>query len=129
MSYYVELSYDLRKHKSSEFKKQIIELGEKYQCYRVYEDFEISGVERTVKRNHCVITFVFNEDDIKCIEKFLRKIKKISKIYVECIYTDLYILYASKKYQRMFPNFKKEQIKIHSHETILLAQIKKTNLN
>jgi len=96
---------------------------------RVYEDFEISGVERTVKRNHCVITFVFNEDDIKCIEKFLRKIKKISKIYVECIYTELYILYASKKYQRMFPNFKKEQIKIHSHETILLAQIKKTNLN
>ena len=64
-------------------------------------------MERTVKRNHCVITFVFNEDDIKYIEKFLRKIKKISKIYVECIYTDLYILYASKNYQRMFPNFKK----------------------
>ena len=30
MSYYVELSYDLRKHKSSDFKKKIYELGEKY---------------------------------------------------------------------------------------------------
>jgi len=124
MCYYIEISYDLRKHNYSDFKKKLYDLGEKYKAYRMYEDFEINGIERNVKRNHCILTFIFNEDDIKYIEKFLRNVQKLCKIYVECIYTDLYILYASKNYQRMCPNFKKEQIKIHNHEIIILSHLK-----
>jgi len=125
MSYYVEISYDIRKHNCSDFKNKIADISITHNSYRAYEDYEISGLHRTIKRNHCVMTFVFHEEDIIQIEKFLRKMKKISKLYVECIYTDYHIIFASKNYQRMFPNFNKEQLKVEHHEEGLLENIKK----
>lgn len=125
MSYYVEISFDIRKHKCTDIKDKLFNISKIHDSYRSYDDYEISGFQRTVKRNHCIMTFAFHEEDIIQVEKFLRKMKKISKVYVECIYTDYHVIFASKGYQRMFPNFNKDQIKVASHEERLLENVKK----
>jgi len=52
-----------------------------------------------VDRNHCVITLTFSESN-DCIE-FIKLIKPIKKLYIECIYTNtprLKIIYVSTYY-------------------------------
>jgi hypothetical protein len=127
MTYYIEISYDTRKHNCSELNKLLVNISQQHNCFRSYDDYEINGYDRVVKRNHCINTFLFEEIDMLQIYKFIRKINKLSKVYIESVYTDLYILFASKKYQKMFPNFNKDQIKINTHEENLVSLLKKNH--
>ena len=59
-------------------------------------------VNRTMKRNHYVLTFFF-ETSQELVAKFIKFIKSENNIYIESIYDDNNheLLYASSKYLNM----------------------------
>ena len=99
MGYTIEISFDIRKHRSfSRFTDRIISLAEAKNCCSYYTLHEMEG-GLAVDRNHCVITLTFSESN-DCIE-FIKLIKPIKKLYIECIYTStprFKIIYVSSYY-------------------------------
>ena len=67
-------------------------------CCSYYTLHEMEG-GLAIDRNHCVITLTFYESN-DCIE-FIKLIKPIKKLYIECIYTNtprFKIIYVSSYY-------------------------------
>lgn len=99
MGYTIEISFDIRKHKSfSRFKEQIILLAEAKNCNSYYILHEMEG-GTSLDRSHCVISITFCES-VNCIE-FIKFIKPIKKLYIECIYSNnsrFKIIYVSSYY-------------------------------
>jgi hypothetical protein len=102
MGYNIEVSFNTLKHNIFETRDLIISIALENGCNYYYSDFEFENNLR-YNRNHCVITFSFQNyegSDIDYIVKFLKIIKNIKGIYVESIYADdtNNILFASKFY-------------------------------
>lgn len=103
MAYQIEISFNLKKRGNlTETKNLIINNAKKYQSNRYYENFEMACMNRTMKRNHYVLTFFF-ETSQELVAKFIKFIKSESNIYIESIYNDDIneLLYASNKYLNM----------------------------
>ena len=111
MNYTIDVSFDLSKLCFTETKSALINLSQKYKSYRYYSDFEMSGFNRVITRNHCVITFIFEEFFIDKFILFIKEIKKIRKVYIECVYNDYNIIYASKKYLKMLSKYEYDKYK------------------
>ena len=103
MAYQVEISFSLKKRANlTETKNLIINKANKFESNRYYENFEMACVNRTMKRNHYVLTFFF-ETSQELVAKFIKFIKSENNIYIESIYDDNNhdLLYASSKYLNM----------------------------
>ena len=104
MAYIIELSFDLRKKSNLTETKTIFENNAlKHGCERFYHNYEISGIRRTIKREHYVMTFIFEENEIE-VAKFLKFVKKEKNINIESVvYEDTIVklMYASKSYLNM----------------------------
>ena len=124
MNYFVDISFDLSRENFSTTKQKIRLIFFKYNGFRYYENFEIQGRGRTIKRNHCVITFIFDEeqsslDDIINFLKAIKMLKKSTKVHIECVYDDFDYkpIFASKKYIKMLDKFQQIQYYDHIKET------------
>tara|TARA_B100001175_G_scaffold317779_1_gene336388 strand:- start:206 stop:622 length:417 start_codon:yes stop_codon:yes gene_type:complete len=103
MAYQLEISFNLKKRANlTETKNLIINKANKFESNRYYENFEMACVNRTMKRNHYVLTFFF-ETSQELVAKFIKFIKSEKNIYIESIYDDNNheLLYASSKYLNM----------------------------
>ena len=104
MAYIIELSFDLRKKSNLTETKTIFENNAlKHGCERFYYNYEISGMGRTIKREHYVMTFIFEENEIE-VAKFLKFVKKEKNINIESVvYEDTMVklMYASRSYLNM----------------------------
>lgn len=111
MSFRIEISFDIRKTKNvTEMKELIKNLSIKYNADMCFFDHEIMGHGRTINRNHAIAIAYFSEQDK--IINFIKTIKKINGIYIECVGMDdgLFILiYASKKYLNFMDKFKAKE--------------------
>jgi hypothetical protein len=74
---------------------------EKYNIDKYYFDFEIEDKKRIEQKGVYTVHFKENKINLLDIVKFLREIKTISNVYLECVYRDNIscdIIYASKFY-------------------------------
>ena len=103
MAFQVEISFNLKKRSNlTETKQLIVETAKLYDANRYYENFEMAQTNRTIKRNHYVLTFFF-ETSQKQLAKFIKFVKRESCIYIESIYDEEnnQLFYASNKYLNM----------------------------
>ena len=69
-------------------------------CYNIYNDYELEGTNKYIKKNNKI--YIIEYDNIDNLIFFLTFIKTIIKknrnLYIEYIYNNNSILYASNKY-------------------------------
>ena len=74
---------------------------EKYNIEKYYLDFEIEDKKRIEQKGVYTVHFEENKINLLDIVKFLRQIKTIPNVYLECVYRDNIscdLIYASKFY-------------------------------
>tara|TARA_B110000908_G_C10151218_1_gene401430 strand:+ start:119 stop:526 length:408 start_codon:yes stop_codon:yes gene_type:complete len=100
MGYLIELSFNINKVSNFiQTKDIILKMAEKYNKTFSYNNHEIMGKNRTIFRNHYVMTYLFEDENE--IAKFIKQIKLMKHIYIESISYDncvFKMMYASKKY-------------------------------
>ena len=100
MGFLIELSFDINKVSNFiQTKDIILKMAEKYNKTFSYNNHEIMGKNRTIFRNHYVMTYLFEDENE--IAKFIKQIKLMKHIYIESISYDncvFKMMYASKKY-------------------------------
>ncbi len=116
MGYTIELSFDIRKRGDITETCKIFEKeSSKYGCELFYTNYEVSGYNRTMRRCHYVMTFIFEEND-EIVAKFVKFVKQQRDIKIEsvvCENSNINIMYASKQYLNMM---EKEFAKRYCHE-------------
>ena len=101
MGFLIELSFHI--NKVSNFlrtKETIMGLSEKHHKIFSYNNHEIMGKNRTIFRNHYVMTFLLEENEEE-VASFIRAVKLIKHVNIESVSYDnciLKLMYASKKY-------------------------------
>ena len=101
MGFLIELSFHI--NKVSNFlrtKETIMDLSEKHNKIFSYNNHEIMGKNRTIFRNHYVMTFLLEENEEE-VASFIRAVKLIKHVNIESVSYDnciLKLMYASKKY-------------------------------
>jgi hypothetical protein len=121
MGYLIELSFNINKVSNFiQTKEMILKIAEKYNKTFSYNNYEIMGKNRTIFRNHYVMTYLF--DDESDIVKFIKQIKLMKYIYIESISYDdcvFKMMYASKKYLNiMDKNKAKEYLEKKRNNTL-----------
>lgn len=112
MGYNVEVSFNILKHSSvTELQEFVKEQAHSCGCKSCYEDYEYE-TNVQFKRNHCIMVTNFDETNTLYFIDFLKNIKSVPYLYIECIYDDTNnsILYASSYYltQKMDKHFSKK---------------------
>ena len=101
MGFLIELSFNINKVSNFiQTKEMILKIAEKYNKTFSYNNHEIMGKNRTIFRNHYIMTYLF-EDNENEIAKFIKQIKLMKHIHIESISYDncvFKMMYASKKY-------------------------------
>tara|TARA_B100001093_G_C26858319_1_gene1028540 strand:+ start:5058 stop:5468 length:411 start_codon:yes stop_codon:yes gene_type:complete len=101
MGFLIELSFHINKVSNFlRIKETIMALSEKHYKIFSYNNHEIMGKNRTIFRNHYVMTFLFEEKEEE-VASFIRAIKLIKHVNIESVSYDncvLKMMYASKKY-------------------------------
>jgi len=101
MGYLIELSFNINKVTNFiQTKEIILKLAETYNKIFSYNNHEIMGKNRTIFRNHYVMTYLFEDNEIE-VAKFIKQIKLMKHINIESVSYDnciLKMMYASKKY-------------------------------
>jgi len=138
MGYNIEISINILKHNNvSEIKSQIAEFALDLDCSYYYYLYEY---EDRIKfpRNQCIMVIHFGDEDdsniFNCV-KFLRHIRKIKDLHIECIYDDdvvCRLIYASHYYLKnvekdkaiKYSKFKKER-SYSEEERIILSSFDK----
>jgi hypothetical protein len=133
MGYNIEISVDMVKHPDfSRFKRDIVDFALDSGCEHYYYLYEMeNGGQR--KRNHCIIVVNFSDDEIFNCSNFLKIVKKMKDLHIECIYEDSLIcklIYASQFYQTKmdrekvtkYNKFKRERT-LSDNEKLLLNQL------
>jgi len=98
MGYEIEISCPLAN--ASNMKRNIIAKALRCKCEYHYDQYELEGRRKQIYRMHYIMSFVFPEDCIS-LQAFIRYIKTLQGVYIECITSDsgsFEILYASSKY-------------------------------
>ena len=101
MGYNVEVAFDMIKHGNvSEMKEKISSFALNFDCDHYYYQYEMINNAK-MNRNHCIIIINFEDDQIFNCAEFIKTIKKINGLHIECIYEDTLIcklIYASQYY-------------------------------
>ena len=101
MVYQIEVAINLRKVTNlTEIKNNLLEKADYCKLEDYYTMYEHIGKNRQIDRNHCVLVFMFTEND-ELLADFIRYTKNIKNISIECIGLDkgkFELMYASKKY-------------------------------
>ena len=133
MGYTIEISFDLLKHpKVNDTKESILSLALDHGCQHTYTLFEMDAVE---KRHHCMIVVNFADDETFRCAAFVKTIKLVKHVYIECIYDDdimCKLIYASSDYIKhmdknavgKYVRFKRERSYSEDEEMILKNVIK-----
>jgi hypothetical protein len=135
MGYTIEVSFDILKHSNiSELKKTIVDHALDLNCDNYYYYYDMDGMVK-IPRNHCIIAINFLEEETFNCAKFIKKIKKMPNIHIECIYEDdiaCKLIYASNFYLKnvdkskvvVYNKFKRER-GYSDNEKYILNEIKK----
>ena len=101
MTYLIELSYNLSKNTNlNETINKLLEKAAMCRLENFYKNYEFMGKNRKIIRNHCVLTFIF-EEHMELVSEFIRFVKKLKLINIESVSYDntvFKIIYASKNY-------------------------------
>jgi len=121
MGFLIELSFDINKVSNFiQTKDIILKMAEKYNKTFSYNNHEIMGKNRTIFRNHYVMTYLFEDENE--IAKFIKQIKLMKHIYIESISYDdcvFKMMYASKKYLNIMEKGKaKEYLENKKNNTL-----------
>ena len=100
MNLTISINQNLKNSEHLEVENLIYDIANNTNCYNIYNDFELDGINNHIK-NHSKI-YIIEYDNIDYFINFLIFIKTIIKnnknLYIEYIYNDNIILYASNKY-------------------------------
>jgi len=133
MGYNIEISVDMAKHPDfTRFKSAIVDFALDSGCEYYYYLYEMEGGGQR-KRNHCVIVVNFNDEEIYNCSKFLKTVRKMKELHIECVYEDSLVcklIYASQFYQTKmdrekvtkYNKFKRER-SLSDNEKLLLNQL------
>jgi len=101
MGYNIELSIHLMKCVNfSELENMILVFADKYECDNIYEFSEEEGRTK-IPRCHQMMVIAFSKNNFENLLEFIKQIKKIRQIHIECVYYDesnLKLIYASPYY-------------------------------
>tara|TARA_B100000963_G_scaffold342578_1_gene343583 strand:- start:328 stop:738 length:411 start_codon:yes stop_codon:yes gene_type:complete len=101
MTYLIELSYNLSKNTSlNQTVSTLLDKAENCRLEHFYQNYEYMGKNRRIIRNHCILTFMF-EEHIELVSEFIRFVKKLKTVNIESVSYDnaiFKLIYASKKY-------------------------------
>ena len=101
MTYLIELSYNLSKNTSlNDTISKLIQKAETCRLEHFYKNYEYMGKNRRIIRNHCILTFMF-EEHLELVSEFIRFVKKMKTVNIESVSYDnaiFKLIYASKKY-------------------------------
>ncbi len=135
MVYQLELSINLNKVTNlTEIKNILLKKADECKLEDYYIMYEHIGRNRQIYRNHCVMVFLFTEND-ELLSDFIRYVKKIKHISIESVGLDeckFKLIYASKKYLNMmekefaekYLNLKREN-KLYKQDSIIFKTILK----
>lgn len=133
MGYTIEISFDILKHKDvSSLKERITGLALDLDCDHYYYFYETEHFIQ-IPRNHCIIAVQFLENNLFQCADFIKKIKKIQNVHIECIYEDdilCKLIYASRYYLQnvdkrtvvVYNKFKRER-SYSDNESLLLQPL------
>jgi len=114
MGYNVEVAFDMIKHGNmSEMKEIISSFALDFECNHYYYQYEMINNTK-MNRNHCIIIVNFDDDQIFNCAKFIKTIRKINGLHIECIYEDTLLcklIYASQYYLK---NIDKDKVIIYN---------------
>ena len=100
MTYLIELSYNLSKNTSlNQTVSELLNKAENCRLEHFYQNYEYMGKNRRIIRNHCILTFMF-EEHIELVSEFIRFVKKLKTVNIESVSYDnaiFKLIYASKK--------------------------------
>ena len=135
MGYNVEIAFDMIKHSNvSELKETISSFALDFNCDHYYYHYEMEN-DVKFKRNHCVVIVNFDDNETFNCARFVKTIKRINGLHIECIYEDTLLcklIYASQYYLKnvdkdkviIYNKFKRERS--HSdNENMLLEVVQK----
>jgi len=137
MGYLIELSVHLDKMVNlTQIKNCLFKKARECKVENYYSNYEFMGKDRHIERNHCILTFKF-EDNEELVAEFITFIKKKSHINIESLGYDDHIyklMYASKKYLKLMEIFQAKKYlearkkgKLYKQNSIILkAILKKT---
>jgi hypothetical protein len=82
-------------------------------------------------RNHHILVFIFDDNDVKNLEHFIKELKKYKNVYIECLYEDnitCKLIYASQYYLSTIDKdkvimYKKRKRAYSDDENMLLNEI------
>ena len=135
MAYQIEISVNINKISNlSEIKSLLIKKANECKLENYYTMYEHMGKNRQVYRNHCIITFLFQEHD-ELLAEFIRFTKKIKNISIESLSLDngkFELMFASKKYLNMMEKefaqkyiIKRRENKLYKQDSIIFKAILK----
>jgi hypothetical protein len=78
----------------------ILVFADKYECDNIYEFSEEEGRTK-IPRCHQMMVIAFSKNNFENLLEFIKQIKKIRQIHIECVYYDesnLKLIYASPYY-------------------------------
>ena len=122
MGYLIELSFNINKVTNFiQTKDTILKMAETHNKIFSYNNHEIMGKNRTIFRNHYVMTYLFEDNEIE-VAKFIKQIKLMKHINIESVSYDnciLKMMYASKKYLNIMEKDKaKEYLEKRRNNTL-----------
>ena len=135
MGYLIELSVNVNKISNiSGIKKALFDKADECNVERYYSFYEFMGKNRKMYRNHCVLSFTFEEYE-ELIIHFINYVKTFSGVNIESLGYDQLVfklMYASRKYLRLMDKFQaqkyledKKKGKLHNQDSIILKAILK----
>ena len=93
----ISLIINLKTNKEISLTESLIyDSGETCEAVNIYNDFELEGINKYIKKNNKIIILDFNS--IENLLNFLKFIKTIKSIKIEYIYANDKIIYASNTY-------------------------------
>jgi len=108
MGYLLELSINLNNTTNlTEIKRNLYNKADKCNVEMHYSTFEFMGKNRHIYRNHCILTFIFSENE-ELVAEFIKYAKSFSKVNIESVGYDNFVfklMYASKKYLNMMEKY------------------------
>jgi hypothetical protein len=114
MGYNVEIAFDMIKHKNvSEMKQTISNFALDFNCDHYYYYYDMDN-DAKISRNHCIVNVNFDDSETFNCAKFIKTIKKINGLHIECIYEDTFLcklIYASQYYLK---NIDKDKVLIYN---------------
>ena len=135
MGYMIELSVSIKKsinlHK---IKTSLLAKAKECRYIDFYDSFNIEGRGRTIVKNQCILTFIFEEHD-ELFADFIKYSKQIYRVNVDLVAIDepkFEMLYASHSYlNRMDKNLaqkfieKRKKKLLPKQDSIILTVLRK----